>query len=225
MADDRVIAALYLTAFLHSRRRVVFGLLFSVGAVALAVATGVVAEEGWRWNYYGYGHDWGFVPMSLRLWVYAILLLALAFAWRMDKKSVLPTVAVAGDGVCAAVAAYGDGSGRPPYVWTHSEPMVAMYALVAAVCVFLAWWGVREGSKAIVNYGIAAFALTVMWFYLGHHGQAGPVAGTDCAGRAVPRGRMGAGEDSASWLDILRRWRHERDSARGGIAGGAAGWR
>ena len=40
-----------------------------------------------------------------------------------------------------------------------------MYALVAAVCVFLAWWGVRQSSKAIVNYGIAAFALTVMWFY------------------------------------------------------------
>ena len=32
------------------------------------------------------------------------------------------------------------------------------YALVAAVCVFLAWWGVSESSKAIVNYGIAAFA-------------------------------------------------------------------
>ena len=49
--------------------------------------------------------------------------------------------------------------------WRHSEPMAAMYALVAATCVFLAWWGVREASKAIVNYGIAAFALTVMWFY------------------------------------------------------------
>jgi uncharacterized membrane protein len=49
--------------------------------------------------------------------------------------------------------------------WRGSEPSVALYALVAAVCVFLAWWGVRESSKAIVNYGIAAFALTVMWFY------------------------------------------------------------
>jgi uncharacterized membrane protein len=49
--------------------------------------------------------------------------------------------------------------------WTRSEPMVAMYAVVAATCVFLAWWGVRESSKAIVNYGIATFALTVMWFY------------------------------------------------------------
>ena len=39
------------------------------------------------------------------------------------------------------------------------------YTLVAATVFFLAWWGVREGSKALINYGIAAFALTVMWFY------------------------------------------------------------
>ena len=35
-----------------------------------------------------------------------------------------------------------------------------------APCVFLAWWGVREPrARPLVNYGIAAFALTVMWFY------------------------------------------------------------
>ena len=56
-------------------------------------------------------------------------------------------------------------AGTPTYGWSAPEPTVAMYALVAAVCVFLAWWGVRQSSKAIVNYGIAAFALTVMWFY------------------------------------------------------------
>jgi uncharacterized membrane protein len=51
------------------------------------------------------------------------------------------------------------------YTWDRPEPMVTMYAVVAFTCVFLAWWGVREASKAIVNYGIATFALTVMWFY------------------------------------------------------------
>lgn len=49
--------------------------------------------------------------------------------------------------------------------WRHTEPRVAMYAVVAAACVFLAWWGVREARRAIVNFGVAAFALTVMWFY------------------------------------------------------------
>src|SRR6266702_3406086 len=152
-----VIAAVYLTAFLHSRRRIVFGLLFAVGGWALLATTPMLSEG---WNYYGYGHNWGFVPLSLRLWSYAILLLTLVFGWRVDKKSVLPAAAV-------AVTAFAlpwlhvvltDG-------WRRSEPTAAMYALVAALCVFLAWWGVREGSKAIVNYGIAAFALTVMWFY------------------------------------------------------------
>jgi hypothetical protein len=57
-----VIAAVYLTAYLHSRRKVVFGILFAVSGVALAITTGFLSE-GWRWNYYGYGRDWGFVPV------------------------------------------------------------------------------------------------------------------------------------------------------------------
>ena len=86
-----VIAAVYLTAYLHSRRRVVFGILFAVAGIALAVATGVLAEEGWRWSYYGWGHDWGFgvccrcasVPVRSRR-------LALVFARIVGKRSILP---------------------------------------------------------------------------------------------------------------------------------------
>ena len=81
-----VIAAVYLTAFLHSRRRVVFGILFAASAIALAVATCVLGEEGWRWLYYGWGHDWGFVPVSLRIGAYAILLLTLGLAWLVDRR-------------------------------------------------------------------------------------------------------------------------------------------
>ena len=160
-----VIAAAYMTAFLHSRRRVVFGILFAVGGVALMVATGILADEGWRRAYYGYGHDWGFVPLSLRLWAYAILLLALLFAWRMDRRSVLPAVVIAGMSFALPWLNRVVDEGSATGGWHPTEPMAAMYALVAAVCAFLAWWGVREASKAIVNYSIAAFALTVMWFY------------------------------------------------------------
>jgi uncharacterized membrane protein len=156
-----VIAAVYLTAYLHSRRRVVFGILFAVAGVALAVAAGVLAEEGWRWSYYGYGHDWGFVPLSFRLWAYAIMLLSLGFAWLTDKRSVLPSAIIA----ATVFALPWLQTAISSDVWKRTEPSVAMYALVALVCVFLAWWGVRQASKAIVNYGIAAFALTVMWFY------------------------------------------------------------
>jgi len=157
-----VIAAVYLTAFLHSRRRVVFGMLFAVGGVALIVTT-VILSQGWVWN--GYRHEWGAVPVSLQIWSYAILLLTLAFAWRVDRRSVLPAVVVGATAFALPLLHTVVSEGNAPYIWRRAEPMAAMYALVAALCVFLAWWGVREGSKAVVNYGIAAFALTVMWFY------------------------------------------------------------
>lgn len=158
-----MIAVAYLTAFLHSRRQVVFGILFAVAAIALIVATGILEEEGWRWGYYGYGHDWGFVPLSLRLWAYAVMLLGPLFAWRMDRSTVLPTATV---GAMAFALPWMHVVVRDKNLpWATPEPMAWIYVLVAATCVFLAWWGVREASKAIVNYGIAAFALTVMWFY------------------------------------------------------------
>jgi uncharacterized membrane protein len=154
-----VLGVMYLTAFLHSRRRVVYGILFAVGCVTLIVST-VVLSEGWIWT--GYTHDWGFVPLSLRLWGYAILLLVLGCGWRANRKSLLPGVVVAAMAFALPwlnVVKIEDSG------WRHAEPRVAMYAVVAAACVFLSWWGVREASRAIVNFGVAAFALTVMWFY------------------------------------------------------------
>ncbi len=50
-------------------------------------------------------------------------------------------------------------------LWSHSEPNVLAYALAAATAVFLVWWGIRNLAKPIVNYGMVAFALIVMWFY------------------------------------------------------------
>jgi uncharacterized membrane protein len=159
-----IMAAVYLTAFLHSRRRVVFGILFAVACVALVVATGILSQ-GWRWAYYGYGHHWGFVPVPLRMAVFAILALSLGFAWLTDRRSVLPVAAVAAMSFALPWLQVVSDERSGNSVWRHSDPMWAMYAVVGATCVFLAWWGVREASKAVVNYGIAAFALTVMWFY------------------------------------------------------------
>jgi uncharacterized membrane protein len=31
--------------------------------------------------------------------------------------------------------------------------------------VVLVWWGVHIAAKSLVNYGVVAFAATVMWFY------------------------------------------------------------
>jgi uncharacterized membrane protein len=156
-----VIAAVYLTAFLHSRRRVVFGILFGVAGIALMV-TAVVLAQGWE----SYGvNRWGAVPVGLRLTAFAVMAGALVYGWFAGRQSVLPAgvVAVAALGlpwlVRIVVNTYAGGSSK------HGEPSVGSYAVVAATAVFLAWWGVKERSKALVNYGIAAFALTVAWFY------------------------------------------------------------
>lgn len=156
-----VIAAVYLTGFLHSRRRAVFGILFGVSAVALLVTT-VELSEGWGWSH-GMP-NWGSVPPGLRIGAFLVMAVALGVAWVLDRRAVLPA------GVVTAMALllpwlHKIVQEQTLYKWTRTEPMVTMYAVVAATCVFLAWWGVQQASKAIVNYGIATFALTVMWFY------------------------------------------------------------
>ena len=37
--------------------------------------------------------------------------------------------------------------------------------MVAAAAAILIWWGVQVRAKALVNYGMVAFAMTVAWFY------------------------------------------------------------
>ncbi len=50
-------------------------------------------------------------------------------------------------------------------LYVRTEPGLQAYAMVAGAAVFLVVWGVRNASKALVNYGMVAFAMTVMWFY------------------------------------------------------------
>jgi hypothetical protein len=38
--------------------------------------------------------------------------------------------------------------------------------VVALTCAGFVWWGLKMRSRAAVNYGIAGFAATVLWFYL-----------------------------------------------------------
>jgi uncharacterized membrane protein len=143
---------------------VVFGILFGAAGIALAVCT-VTLADGWQ-SYGWRSHEWlGGLPISLRLFGMAVMLAALGYGWWISRRSVVP-VAVVGAGAMVLPwmakvqkELYKGGS------WSHSQPSVASYALVAATAVFLAWWGVKERSKALVNYGIAAFALTVAWFY------------------------------------------------------------
>ena len=154
-----------LTAFLHSRRRAVFGILFGCGGLLVAVCVGVLAEG---WQYWGYARDWGPLPLPWRLLALALAALTAAAAWGSERWSLAPVVMAAALAWALpwAQTTITEHNGEfAPRGYTHTEPSLLAYALVALAAVLLVAWGVRTTSKALVNYGIAAFALTVFWFY------------------------------------------------------------
>ncbi len=94
-----------------------------------------------------------------------ILLISAGFGWYLSHRSLVPVAVTTAVAFVLPWAQHVATENLNGYTYRHSEPNLAAYALVAAACAFLAWWGVRQSSKAIVNYGIVTFALTVMWFY------------------------------------------------------------
>jgi uncharacterized membrane protein len=154
-----VVGAVYLTAFIHSRRKAVFGILFGVAAVALVVAVNIVSD-GWR-SWFAHPR----LPLGLRLAAMAVMLVAVAVGWLWERRSVIPVVAVIAMMYALpwlrAKVRLDEFAGGYPY----ETPSVLAYAVVAATAMVFVWWGVRERSRAVVNFGIAAFGLTVAWFY------------------------------------------------------------
>lgn len=157
-----MVAIVYLTAFLHSRKEVVFGVLFSLSAIALIITTGLLAagwSDGW--------HTPPALPLRFRLGAIALMLLMLALGWIWERRSIIPALAVL---VMVFALPWLQASVHDRYEfttqsYTHNEPSLLAYALVAAVAILLSAWGVREASRSIVNYGIFGFAITVGWFY------------------------------------------------------------
>jgi uncharacterized membrane protein len=157
-----VIAAVLLTAFLRSRRRGVFWTLYIVGMLDLVCSVGVLSS-GWT--------NWAkepMVPRSLQVASVVIIAAVVASGWLWERRNLLPVLAV-------TVMSYllpwrpeypvqsGISYNGVPYV--NHEPGAVMYVLVAVTAVVLAWWGLRQRSRAIVNYAVVAFGLTILWFY------------------------------------------------------------
>ena len=157
-----VIGAVYLVAFVHSRKRIVFGILFFAGALVAAISTGVLAQG---WQSAAYDTQWGFVPLHFRLVAFGILLLTVAAGWIMERQSAVPAIVVAGLAFALPWAQKVAAGGTAPSIWKTSEPSLLAYVLVAATAAFFAWWGVRVLSKSLVNFGMVAFAISVLWFY------------------------------------------------------------
>jgi uncharacterized membrane protein len=156
-----VIGAVYLTAFLRSQKELVVDTLFGAGAIALAAAiVASMALLDWANSY--------LVPAMPVVWTifgWCLLLAVLLLAWFVKHDAVVPATVVLATAIllprCFRERPYNGATGT----YYSREITFFAYLLIAAVACFLAWWGVHERSRALINYGVVAFAATVLWFY------------------------------------------------------------
>jgi uncharacterized membrane protein len=204
-------AVLYLTYFLGSKRKAVQGVLFVAAAVALLI--GVLMDlEGWR--------SWGtqtYLPFGTRMWDWTyIAVIPLAIALVRLWKSVAPVVVALALSValpwCMEIRTQHFDNGRFHQTFTYAVPNLWAHALVAALTVFIIWWGVRQVSRALVNLGIVGFAIAVGWFYFSDI--------FDKVGRSLGLIGLGVLFLAGGWA--LERWRRRLISHMGDSKSAAA---
>jgi uncharacterized membrane protein len=156
-----VIAAVYLTAFVGSQRKLVSGILFAAGAIVLTVtAVGLLDFLYW--------HDWATTPappVHLTVWAWGVIVVAFLLAWRLKPPALVSTAVVL---LAVMVLPHCFRTIDQTYVggsWNRNDPSLLAYLIVAATACFFSWWGVREKSQSLINYGVVTFALTALWYY------------------------------------------------------------
>jgi len=150
-------AILYLTLFIGTERRFVRGILFAASAIAVVTSMFFLLDSWHSW----YGMQ-PYPPLHTRVWGWIIIAaIPILISLLSLSKSALPVLAAIAFGIalpwCERAYHYG--------IYTGHEPNVGTYVLVAAFCVFLAWWGVRQSSRGLVNLGTVFFGAAVAWFY------------------------------------------------------------
>jgi uncharacterized membrane protein len=158
-------AVLYLTVFIGTQRRIVRGILFTISAIAAVVGVFLLLQS---WN------SWGGMPpyptFRTRFWGWVdIATIPILISLFRPRRTIIPVLAAIAFVIALPWCTrrwtehynYGTSNGS----WVRTEPNLASHALVAAFCVFLIWWGVRQASRGLVNLGIVAFGSTVAWFY------------------------------------------------------------
>lgn len=160
-------AILYLTLFIDTKRRIVRGVLFGLSAVA-AVTSMFLLLDSWR-SWYGMQP---FPALHTRFWGWIIIAaIPLLFSLAHARKSTIPVLASIAFVIalpwCERVWTEHYRYGNTYGTYTRNEPNLLAHTLVAGFCVFLIWWGVRQASRGLVNFGVIAFGATVAWFYFG----------------------------------------------------------
>lgn len=156
---------LYLTLFIDTERRIVRGVLFGISCIAAVTSTSLLLTS-WR--------SWSSMqplpPIHTRFWGWVIIaVIPLLFSFAAFRKATAPVLAAIGFSIalpwCERVWTEHYHYGSVYGTYTRNEPNLAAHALVAGFCVFLIWWGVRQASRGLVNFGIIAFGASVAWFY------------------------------------------------------------
>lgn len=157
---------LFVTVFLGSNRHFVRWIAFAAGAIASLVGV-IFMLSGWE----SYGGEFGFLGLGIRIWAWIAiaavpLLIAVFKGWRGLVPPAAAVVAAIALPWCQHVTVqYYTVYNGARQAYTSSQPNLAAHALVAAFAVSLTWWGVHVASRALVNLGVVAFAITVGWFY------------------------------------------------------------
>ena len=158
-------AVLYLVLFLHSRKKGLQGVLFAAAAIAAVIGSAMMLT-GWRaWPTNGC-----FIPYAVCVWAWlamgAFPLCAAAFK---GHKGLLPMSVALVYAIalpwCQRLWTVTYNYGPYPSSYTMNAPNLAAHLLTAAFAVYLCWWGVRQASRWLVNFGMVGFAITVAWFY------------------------------------------------------------
>jgi len=158
-------AILYLTLFIDTERRIVRGILFGVSAIASVVGVFLLLDSWRSWT----GMQ-PFPPLHTRVWAWVIIAATpILFSLFRARKSLIPVIAAVGFVIalpwCERVWTERWHYAKNYGSYTRTEPNLVAHAIVAGFCVFLIWWGVRQASRGLVNFGIVAFGITVAWFY------------------------------------------------------------
>jgi len=150
-----IMAAVFLTGFVGSSRKLLAGVLFGVGVAQGLIMTGLLADPG---SYWGYWKTELPMPHGLVALGWCGLALPLVLACRLKRISVLYVAATA---LTAVIV---------PHLfrfksWTDQAHPLPGHAWIAAFAALTAWWGLRERSQALLNFGVVAFGLSVLFFY------------------------------------------------------------
>src|SRR3569833_229314 len=158
-------AVLYLTFIIDTQRRIVRGVLFGLSAIAAVVGVFLLLESWGSW----YGMQ-PYPQLHTRVWGWMIIAaIPLLFSLARMRKSTIPVLAAVAFVIalpsCEREWTYRYQYGATFNSYTRTEPNLMAHALVAGFCVVLIWWGVRQASRGLVNFGVIGFGATVAWFY------------------------------------------------------------